>query len=282
MKKIYMILVALMCTATVVAQQTVQGIVRNDVPAEAPVVKATPTNASTFTFDSIQNWTGTGSNRAALVIQWTGSTDALVFGYKFSGDATGSDMIFDIVKNNPRFFCLTESTSYGTTVGGFGWDADNDGFTLTKNGTTVTPDEYGCYAASDYDYDDYSAGDSDDLWNSGWMSNGYWSYNISTDPATSISWASTGCSGRTLTDGCWDMWLFSPFSGSSNTWGTLVSAPNNTPVPTSVKDVNSNKAVASVKYVNLAGQQNVQPFSGVNIVVTTYTDGTTATSKVIK
>ena len=48
-----------------------------------------------------------------------------------------------------------------------------------------------------------------------------------------------------------------------------------------INDVNA-KAVKSVKYVNLAGMQSNVPFDGVNIVVTTYTDGTKAASKVIK
>ena len=64
-------------------------------------------------------------------------------------------------------------------------------------------------------------------------------------------------------------------------WGALVSAPSNQ-TQTGVEDVQANKTVAGVKYVNLAGQMSETAFSGVNIVVTTYTDGTTSTVKVIK
>ena len=53
-------------------------------------------------------------------------------------------------------------------------------------------------------------------------------------------------------------------------------------VPTSVESVNADKQVASVQYVNLSGMTSNKPFGGLNIVVTTYTDGTTATSKVMK
>ena len=42
------------------------------------------------------------------------------------------------------------------------------------------------------------------------------------------------------------------------------------------------KTVNSVKYFNVAGMESNVPFEGVNIMVTTYNDGTTATSKVIK
>ena len=53
---------------------------------------------------------------------------------------------------------------------------------------------------------------------------------------------------------------------------------------TGVEDVIDNAAeVASVKYVNLQGVESAEPFSGVNVVVTTYTDGTsTAVKKLIK
>ena len=51
---------------------------------------------------------------------------------------------------------------------------------------------------------------------------------------------------------------------------------------TSVKDVNADKAVTAVKYVNMAGMVSNEPFDGVNVIVTTYSDGTTSTAKVIK
>jgi len=53
-------------------------------------------------------------------------------------------------------------------------------------------------------------------------------------------------------------------------------------IPTAVENVNAEKAVAGVKYVNMAGMTADKPFEGVNVVVTTFTDGTTSTAKVIK
>ena len=52
-------------------------------------------------------------------------------------------------------------------------------------------------------------------------------------------------------------------------------------VPTGITDVNG-KAVKSVKYVNVAGVVSDKPFSGVNIVVTEYTDGSRTTSKMLR
>ena len=51
---------------------------------------------------------------------------------------------------------------------------------------------------------------------------------------------------------------------------------------TAVEDIELDKAVANVAYFNLAGQKCAEPVNGVNIVVTTYTDGTTSTAKVVK
>lgn len=52
--------------------------------------------------------------------------------------------------------------------------------------------------------------------------------------------------------------------------------------PTAHNEMNVSKAIATVKYFNLAGQEMTELTDGVNLVVTTYTDGTRTTSKVIR
>ncbi|MBR5685156.1 MAG: hypothetical protein IKX18_03250 [Muribaculaceae bacterium] len=51
---------------------------------------------------------------------------------------------------------------------------------------------------------------------------------------------------------------------------------------TAVDELDAAKTVSSVVYYNLAGQQSAQPVDGVNIIVTTYSDGTRTTAKIIK
>ena len=51
---------------------------------------------------------------------------------------------------------------------------------------------------------------------------------------------------------------------------------------TAVDEVDASKTVTGVTYYTLAGQQSATPVAGVNIVVTTYSDGTRTTAKVIK
>ena len=52
--------------------------------------------------------------------------------------------------------------------------------------------------------------------------------------------------------------------------------------PTAISTVASSKEVAGKKYVNLAGVESATPFQGVNIEVTTYTDGTHSTTKTVR
>lgn len=53
-------------------------------------------------------------------------------------------------------------------------------------------------------------------------------------------------------------------------------------VVTAVTDVTATKAVKSVRYYDLMGRQSLQPVSGINVKVTTFTDGTQQSTKVIK
>jgi hypothetical protein len=88
-------------------------------------------------FDDIQFWTGSGTNRAALVIEWStpesfaGSTvpapvadKSLVWGYRFNGTATGTQMLTAILAADPRFYVLAD-TNYGSLfIDGVGYSLD--------------------------------------------------------------------------------------------------------------------------------------------------------------
>ncbi|MBR1726041.1 MAG: UvrB/UvrC motif-containing protein [Muribaculaceae bacterium] len=51
---------------------------------------------------------------------------------------------------------------------------------------------------------------------------------------------------------------------------------------TAIDSINGGKAVASVRYINVAGVKSDKAFDGMNIVVTTYTDGTQSVAKVVR
>ena len=64
---------------------------------------------------------------------------------------------------------------------------------------------------------------------------------------------------------------------------TIQLAPTSaTSIVTGVEDLAAEKNVASVKYFNLLGVESAEPFQGVNVVVTTYTDGSKSARKVVK
>ncbi|UKI44792.1 MAG: hypothetical protein L6U16_04795 [Porphyromonadaceae bacterium] len=60
---------------------------------------------------------------------------------------------------------------------------------------------------------------------------------------------------------------------------TIVQDPT---ISTGVEEVDAEKTVAGVTYYNLLGVSSDSPFEGVNVVVTTYTDGTKSSKKIVK
>ena len=79
---------------------------------------------ASFTFDDIQYWVGNGSNKAALVTEWHEGNrpDAIVWGYRWDGEATGHDMIVAIAQADPRLVLLTQYTGWmGYTIDGIGY-----------------------------------------------------------------------------------------------------------------------------------------------------------------
>ncbi len=70
-------------------------------------------------------------------------------------------------------------------------------------------------------------------------------------------------------------------NATQNLTGTIVGEVK-AGVETGVNELNSDKAISGVQYVNVAGQVSAEPFEGVNIVVTTYVDGTRSAVKVVK
>ncbi len=51
---------------------------------------------------------------------------------------------------------------------------------------------------------------------------------------------------------------------------------------TAVSELLGSKEIESVRYYNVVGVESAEPFEGVNIVVTRYTDGSISTIKVLK
>lgn len=225
MKKIFTSIVLALCISVSVLAQTttinVQGQQHKvNAAVAARIQKAAKAVASTgIDFSKIERWAGEGDCKAALAIKWAdGQNDGktLVWGYRWksSEKKTGEDLIRAVAKADPAFYVLAQSgTSFGTTFGGFGYDIDgNRHVTVTTPKNEVYPRNGIVYVSSGV-FDNCAATDIDnDAWNSGWYS-GYWSYNVAKKAEDALGWSNTGASGRVLTDGCVDAWVFTSLSG---------------------------------------------------------------------
>lgn len=228
MKKIFTSIVLALCISVSVLAQTttinVQGQQHKvSAAVAARIQKAAKAVASTgIDFSKIERWAGEGDCKAALAIKWAdGQNDGktLVWGYRWksSEKKTGEDLIRAVAKADPAFYVLAKSgTSYGTTFGGFGYDIDGNRniIVTTPKNNEVYP-RNGIVYVNSYVFDNCAAPDITDAWNSGW-NKGFWSYNVADKAEHALGFSGTGASGRVLTDGCVDAWVFSKFSGASN------------------------------------------------------------------
>lgn len=228
MKKIFTSIVLALCISIAAIAQTttinVQGQQHKvNATVAARIQKAAKAVASTgIDFSKIERWAGEGDCKAALAIKWAdGQNDGktLVWGYRWksSEKKTGEDLIRAVAKADPAFYVLALSgTSYGTTFGGFGYDIDGNRHVIVKTPENEVYPRNGIVYVSSYVFDNCSATDiTNDAWNSGW-NKGFWSYNVADKAEDALGFSGTGASGRVLTDGCVDAWVFSKFSGASN------------------------------------------------------------------
>lgn len=225
MKKIFTSIVLALCISVSVLAQTttinVQGQQHKvNATVAARIQKAAKAVASTgIDFSKIERWAGEGDCKAALAIKWAdGQNDGktLVWGYRWKSTETktGEDLIRAVAKADPAFYVLAEhGSAYGTAFGGFGYDIDdNRHVTVTTPENEVYP-RNGIVYVSSSEFDNCGATDIDnDAWNSGW-NYGYWSYNVAEKAEDALGWSHTGASGRVLTDGCVDAWVFTSLSG---------------------------------------------------------------------
>lgn len=199
-----------------------------------------------FTLDDITFWTGTGSNRAAMVVTWSMpelinpdysvvpapiATQTMVWGYRFDGAKSGEDMFNAIIAADSHLYAMVSgNTQYGKAVFGIGYDLDNDGYGLTDGWAPLTFTN-GLAKGSYSDPDWYYPTDSDDLYWGGWYgpnwelwheqggnggfnsepdrgSDPYWTPGTSGFDGAHGEWvfSGVGMSGLSLEDGSWMGW----------------------------------------------------------------------------
>ncbi len=162
-----------------------------------------------FTFSDIQFWAGSGPNQAALVIDWNDgkTTESIAWGFRWSGTATGIDMLEAVVRADDRLYGAIGSFVWGAAAIGIGYDTDDDGFATSPN-IAFDADGYALVGQRDGTV----PLDADDHYVEGWNT-GYWSYYIAEDSPYGVDtwdYAQDGLSGWVLSDGEWDGLSFAP------------------------------------------------------------------------
>lgn len=211
---------AVAVSVTMTAQTTVQGIPWNG-PARSSTLSAPASKAPAIDPSKVAFWTGSGSKASYLMIQWSSDRETCshVFGYRYDGAKSSWDMISAVVAAHPQLYMLTHVTSMGNTVAGLGLDVDGNGKQLLrlKAGDPVRPDKETAYVVTEaYDYDSWTATDPQDLWNSGWTSNGYWTYYVKDAIADDFEYSQEGPTKRALSDGSVDGWVFRNLGGGED------------------------------------------------------------------
>src|SRR5580692_11606517 len=103
--------------------------------------------SSAISLDDIHLWTGSGTNRAALVIEWNSpevfnqttvpdpvANKTLVWGYRFNGAPTGTQMLEAILAADLKLYVVADET-YGTFVESIGYNLNGNGAIGVTDGT---------------------------------------------------------------------------------------------------------------------------------------------------
>jgi hypothetical protein len=166
-------------------------------------------SATAATFEDIQLWTGNGTNRAGLVIDWNDGKDphSLAWGYRWNGTATGLDMLKGIVAADSRLFAHLGQLGWGTGIFGIGYDQNHSGGFNTTPALSFDGGGLAVEAGAENASDARAAADSADHFAEGWNT-GFWAYYLKNSTTEGWSSATTGADGRTLTNGTWDGFSF--------------------------------------------------------------------------
>lgn len=221
MKKIFTSIVLALCISVSVLAQTttinVQGQPRKvNATVAARIQKAAEATTSTgIDFSKIERWAGEGDCKAALAIKWADEQNdgkTLVWGYRWKSTETktGEDLIRAVVKADPALYMMATQTSWGFYIGAFGYDADGDRHvTLTTMKDEIYP-RNGVFdiPSSEFETTVSTKWGESDAWNTPCGMTDYWGYYTADKASDALGYSNVGTSGRNLTDGCVDAYVF--------------------------------------------------------------------------
>jgi len=110
----------------------------------------TVVRANAISLDNIQLWAGSGTNRAAMVIEWNSpelfnqttvpapvANKTMVWGYRFNGTATGTQMLDAILGADPKLYVMVNEEFGSTFVVGIGYNRNGNGVIGLTDGVTT-------------------------------------------------------------------------------------------------------------------------------------------------
>lgn len=238
MKKIFTSIVLALCISVSVLAQTttinVQGQPRKvNATVAARIQKAAKAVASTgIDFSKIERWAGEGDCKAALAIKWAdGQNDGktLVWGYRWksSEQKTGEDLVRAVAKADPALYMMATQASWGFYIGAFGYDADGDRYvTLTNMNGEIYP-RNGMFdiPSSEFETSASTEWGDGDAWNTPSGYTDFWGYYTAEKASDALVFSNVGTSGRNLTDGCVDAYVFCSSSSENIYDGNLEYLP---------------------------------------------------------
>ena len=238
MKKIFTSIVLALCISIAAIAQTttinVQGQPRKvSAAVAARVQKAAEATTSTgIDFSKIERWAGEGDCKAALAIKWAdGQNDGktLVWGYRWksSEKKTGEDLVRAVAKADPALYMMATQTGWGFYIGAFGYDVDGDRYvTLTTMKDEIYP-RNGVFdiPSSEFETTVSTKWSESDAWNTPCGMTDYWGYYTAEKASDAIVYSNVGTSGRNLTDGCVDAYVFISSSSENIYDGNLEYLP---------------------------------------------------------
>lgn len=238
MKKIFTSIVLVLCISVSVLAQTttinVQGQQRKvNATVAARIQKAAEATTSTgIDFSKIERWAGEGDCKAALAIKWANEQNdgkTLVWGYRWNkGETkTGEDLIRAVVKADPALYMMATQASWGFYIGAFGYDADGDRYvTLTNMNGEIYP-RNGMFdiPSSEFETSASTKWGDGDSWNSPSGYTDFWGYYTAEKASDALVFSNVGTSGRNLTDGCVDAYVFISSSSENVYDGNLEYLP---------------------------------------------------------
>lgn len=238
MKKIFTSIVLVLCISVSVLAQTttinVQGQQRKvNATVAARIQKAAEATTSTgIDFSKIERWAGEGDCKAALAIKWADEQNdgkTLVWGYRWNkGETkTGEDLIRAVVKADPALYMMATQASWGFYIGAFGYDADGDHYvTLTNMNGEIYP-RNGMFdiPSSEFETSASTKWGDGDSWNSPSGYTDFWGYYTAEKASDALVFSNVGTSGRNLTDGCVDAYVFCSSSSENIYDGNLEYLP---------------------------------------------------------